>query len=127
MATSAKKTARQPWEELDDDLEETAFRAPLEEAAAIDDALGLQMISIRLQKSLLTNLKAIAEHHGVGYQPLIRDLLNRFARSEMHNIFHAMLKEKQDKIDQLELEMESQAKMEPIDDFLARESERKRA
>lgn len=119
MATSTK-TGRQPWEELDDDLEAACSVVPAEEAAKIDEELGLQMISIRLERQLLKNLKLIAQHHGVGYQPLIRDLLNRFARSEVALILNEQL-------EQLKKAEEEQVPMEPIDDFLAREGERKRA
>lgn len=63
------------------------------EREAVDQALGLQMISIRLQKNLLRDLKAIAECHGIGYQPMIRDLLNRFARSEIVSILQSRLKD----------------------------------
>ncbi len=59
----------------------------------VDDALGLQLISIRLQKQLVGDLKKIAEYHGVGYQPMIRDLLNRFARSEILSIIKERMKE----------------------------------
>lgn len=52
----------------------------------LDNALGLQMISIRLQKSLIEDLKAIAQANGIGYQPLMRDVLSKFARSEIQNI-----------------------------------------
>jgi predicted DNA binding CopG/RHH family protein len=129
MATSDLKTGRQPWEGLDDDLDDSNVTAvPLEEAQKIDDALGLQMISIRLQRSLLDNLKIIAKHHGIGYQPLIRDLLNRFARSELQCILHELVKTQQAKIEQLQNETSSQAPLGPIDEFLAREGgERKRA
>ena len=47
--------------------------------AAIDASLGLQAISIRLPKQLIDAYKLIAAHHGVGYQPLMRDILQRFA------------------------------------------------
>lgn len=46
------------------------------------DALGLQPISIRMQKGLIQDLKMIASSHGIGYQPLIRDILNRFVEGE---------------------------------------------
>lgn len=59
----------------------------------VDDALGLQLISIRLQKQLLCDLKKIADYHGIGYQPMIRDLLNRFARSEIRQILSERLSE----------------------------------
>lgn len=52
---------------------------------AIDEALGLQMISIRLPKRMIDDLKAIAKMHGMGYQPLIREQLTRFVDCEMKN------------------------------------------
>lgn len=55
-------------------------------SADLDDRLGLQAISIRLPKQLLISLKAIANHHQIGYQPMVRDLLNRFADAEMKKI-----------------------------------------
>lgn len=60
-------------------------------SADLDDALGLQMISIRLEKGLLRDLKEIAAAHGIGYQPMIRDLLNRFAKAEIKSILEARL------------------------------------
>jgi len=52
----------------------------------VDDALGLQMISIRLEKKLIDSFKVLGDFHGVGYQPLMRDALKRFAESEMKAI-----------------------------------------
>lgn len=52
----------------------------------IDDGLGLQMISIRLQKDLIEDYKKLAEFHGVGYQPLMRDALKRFAEAEFRKM-----------------------------------------
>ena len=52
----------------------------------IDEALGLQMISIRLHKSLIEEFKAIAAIHGIGYQTLMRQSLTRFARGEMKRL-----------------------------------------
>jgi predicted DNA binding CopG/RHH family protein len=52
----------------------------------IDDAVGLQPISIRLQKDLLDELKMIANYRSIGYQPLIRDVLSRWARAEIKQI-----------------------------------------
>ncbi len=119
MATSTR-SGIQPWEQLDDDLEANSTPVPAPIAASIDDELGLQMISIRLEKSLLRSLKDIACHHKVGYQPLIRDLLNRFARSEMLLILN-------ERLEQLNKAESEQPPMEPIDEFLAREGLRKRA
>lgn len=53
---------------------------------ALDEALGMKLISIRLQDGLIQALKAIAEFHGVGYQPMVRDLLSRFAKAELRMI-----------------------------------------
>lgn len=52
--------------------------APADLEASIDASLGLQSISIRLPKQLIEAYKLIAAHHGVGYQPLMRDILQRF-------------------------------------------------
>ena len=60
--------------------------------AALDDALGLQPISVRLQQSLIKDLKLIARYHGIGYQPLMRDALNRFARFELRDMAETMEK-----------------------------------
>lgn len=49
----------------------------------LDVALDLHPISIRLQKSLVDNLKALAHLHGLGYQPLIRQILTRWVDSEL--------------------------------------------
>ena len=48
----------------------------------LDENLGLQTISIRLQKSLIDSLKELAIEDGIGYQPYIRQLLMRHARTE---------------------------------------------
>lgn len=52
--------------------------APAELEAAIESSLGMQAISIRLPKELIDAYKLIANHHGIGYQPLMRDILQRF-------------------------------------------------
>lgn len=90
-----------------------AQAAPSVERAAVDDALELQMISIRLQKQLLADLKAIAEHHGIGYQPMIRDLLIRFARSEVKTILQSRLDELVKREDQ-----DTEASTTPVQEFL---------
>lgn len=58
----------------------------------IDDALDLQPISIRLQKSLIEDFKAIGSLHGVGYQPLMRQALRRFADAEKKRLLIAAAK-----------------------------------
>jgi hypothetical protein len=49
----------------------------------VEASLEMQMISIRFPKQLIDELKLIAQYRGVGYQPLIRDIAARFARSEI--------------------------------------------
>lgn len=63
--------------------EEFAKAAEAAEGIALDDALDLQMISIRLPKNLIKQLKLIAHFNGIGYQPLMRDILSRYARNGM--------------------------------------------
>lgn len=53
---------------------------------ALDDALGLQSISIRLPKQLINQYKLIAHFHGVGYQPLMRDVMARFVPNALKEI-----------------------------------------
>jgi hypothetical protein len=66
--------------------EKHAHPASVELAAQIDDALGMQMISIRIEKSLIESFKILGAFHGIGYQPLMRDALKRFADCEMKAI-----------------------------------------
>ncbi len=53
---------------------------------ALDESLDLQMISIRLQKSLIEDMKMIAKLNGLSYQPLIRQILTRFLECEKKQI-----------------------------------------
>jgi hypothetical protein len=52
----------------------------------VDESLGLQLISIRLQKSLIDDFKYIAELNNIGYQTLMRQILQRFADGEKNRI-----------------------------------------
>jgi len=54
--------------------------------AHIDGALELQPISVRLQKSLIEDLKSIATLNGLGYQPLMRQILKRWVEGEKKKI-----------------------------------------
>lgn len=46
----------------------------------IDEATGMTMTSIRLQKELIEDLKAMAKADGISYQPLVRQILSRYVR-----------------------------------------------
>lgn len=59
--------------------------------AALNAAAGLHPISIRLQKTLIEDLKRIAQINGIGYQPLIRQVLKRFVDAEKRRILHEKL------------------------------------
>ncbi len=69
-------------------------KATAAQTEALQNALGLQMISIRLQNQLIDDLKFIATAHGIGYQPLIRDVLSRFVGSEKQQIISDAIKRK---------------------------------
>jgi predicted DNA binding CopG/RHH family protein len=58
-------------------------KASAETQAAVEDALGMQAISIRLPRSTIDTYKALAAMHGVGYQPLMRDAICRWAEGEL--------------------------------------------
>lgn len=58
-----------------------AVRAPFE-MGALDSAVGLKTISIRMPQTLLDDLKDIAKIHGLGYQPLMKQVLTRFVEAE---------------------------------------------
>jgi hypothetical protein len=85
----AKKIVGTPeaWEDGSLGREEEFVRVSKDvDDSALNEAAGLQPISIRLQKSLIEDFKMIAEINGIGYQPLIRQVLKRFADSEKRRI-----------------------------------------
>lgn len=60
---------------------------------ALNESLNLIPVSIRLQKSLVDDFKIIARLEGIGYQPLMRQVLTRFAHCEMKRIIRDVLEE----------------------------------
>jgi hypothetical protein len=119
MSSTTEKMETDAWEtgSLGRSEEHVAVVVP-EECKAVDDSLGLQLVSIRLQKSLIANLKVVATHHGLAYQPMIRDLLNRFVVSEMKNIMHELVKEAERQ------QAEAGGEESPVSEFLERERKR---
>lgn len=82
--TNAKKPGTpEAWEsgELGESLE-SAKIASAETTKQIQEAAGMQLISIRLPKSVIEEFKVIAQIEGIGYQPLMREALMRFAECE---------------------------------------------
>ena len=54
----------------------------------VDEAITMQPISIRLPKSLIETFKLLGQEHGLGYQPLMRRVLARFAEAEMKRVLN---------------------------------------
>ena len=50
---------------------------PAAEEARTDESMGLQMVSLRLPKEAIEQLKSLARAEGLGYQPYVRQLLMR--------------------------------------------------
>ena len=69
-----------------DEAHANKYHQTVEEEACIDAAFGLKPISIRMEIELLNNLKAIATYRHLGYQPLMRQVLQRFVDSELKQI-----------------------------------------
>lgn len=67
-----------------------AVKADHSHEVALDEALGMQSISIRLPKQLIENYKLIAHFHGIGYQPLMRDVLHRWVPSALREVLDGM-------------------------------------
>lgn len=57
----------------------------------IDESLELQMISIRLSKDLIKAFRLLGVRHGMGYQPLMREVLKRFVDGEFKIIAQEVL------------------------------------
>lgn len=76
--------------------EDHVIAAGDEHVVELDDALGMQSISIRLPKPMIEHYKLIAHFHGVGYQPLMRDVMARFIPGAIKEILEAE-KEKAEK------------------------------
>lgn len=84
----------QAWENGALGRDETSVKVSSQSTEqSINDALDLQMISIRLQKGLIDDLKMIAELNGLGYQPLIRQILTRFADAEKKRLLRSTVEQ----------------------------------
>ncbi len=108
--TTVDETLNEKWEsgELGSDAKHVRRAAP-EVEAAVDQALAMKLVTIRLPIPLIEMLKRIAEYHGIGYQPMVRDLLGRFAASEIRTILSDLAK----KADE-----DPPEKTAPVDSFL---------
>lgn len=80
------------WErdgQLGNDVEFAELASP-ELQKAVEETLAMQMISIRLPKPVIETFKALAALKGIGYQPLMREALMRFADGEARRIVQEM-------------------------------------
>ena len=75
----------------DEDFAQVTSDFTIEE---IQDSWGLKPVSIRMQKSVLDDLKLIAAHNGTGYQPLIKLILKRFVDAEIRRILRDQIPNK---------------------------------
>ena len=73
---------------------ENARRVPDAEDKALDAAMGLQLLTIRLQKGLIEQFKEFAKLEGIGYQPLMRQVLTRYAKENEHRLETLTIKKK---------------------------------
>jgi hypothetical protein len=71
------------WESREVGADEQYVEVAPDIGKELDAALDLHPISIRLQRPLVENLKALAHLHGLGYQPLMRQILTRWVDSEL--------------------------------------------
>jgi hypothetical protein len=83
MTREKIKTNTDKWEDRELGLspEHAGVVSPAEELE-IDDALGLQLVSVRLQKTLIKDLKELATQEGLGYQPYLRQILTKHVRAQ---------------------------------------------
>lgn len=91
MTTKKIKSTPEAWEsgalgESKPHAKALSIKETKSDLNLINDELGLQPISIRLEKSLIEDFKAIAALHGLGYQTLMRQALKRFADCEKKDI-----------------------------------------
>jgi len=86
-AKTKKPGTVEAWEsgELGESLD-SAKVVSAKRTEEIQEAAGMQMISIRLPKSVIEDFKVIAQIEGLGYQPLMRTALVRFAECEAKRV-----------------------------------------
>lgn len=65
---------------------EHARPATDEQQQALDDATGLQLISIRMPKILIEQVKQLARLEGIGYQPYVRKVITQHVRENEHKL-----------------------------------------
>lgn len=69
---------------------EHAHRASEEQERALDEATGLQLLSIRMPKVLIEQVKQLAKLEGIGYQPYMRKVMTQHVRENEHKLEQLM-------------------------------------
>nr|WP_324258296.1 hypothetical protein [Cellvibrio fontiphilus] len=87
MTNQIKQYEDKDWEEWDNgtygtSAEHAQISTAIDEES-LNESLALQSINIRMPKDLLDDLKRIATINGIGYQPLMKQVLQRFVTCEM--------------------------------------------
>lgn len=57
-----------------------------EDEKFIDDGLGLQLVSIRLNKTLIEQLQGLSKLEDFGCEALIRQVLTKYAKDNEHKL-----------------------------------------
>lgn len=78
MTKKKIRASAEAWESGELGTDPSSVRVADVDPAAVDDSAGLIQISIRFQKSLIEDFKRIAETQGIGYQPLMRQVLTQY-------------------------------------------------
>jgi hypothetical protein len=86
MHAGSDLTSGQEWEDGKFGLDRESARPVILTEDEVNQATGMRAISIRLENELIEMFKDIAAIHGLGYQPLMRQALNRFAVCEMKRL-----------------------------------------
>ena len=89
MAKAFNPALVEEWDSETPDAEEEIFKVADEATSlAVDEAAGTQLVSIRMSKSMIEAFKALAaSNNGIGYQTLMKQILQRFIDSEMKRVW----------------------------------------
>ncbi len=83
MKNMPKQHSEDAWDNRELGATEAFIRkASSKRKKALDKKLGLQTISIRLQQTLIDDLKELSSEDGLLYQPYIRHVLTQHVRNE---------------------------------------------
>ena len=73
--------------------QEHAVKASNQALEDLHEAAGMKAVSIRMPIEMIQAYKYIAAHHGIGYQPMIKQILARFIESEQKMLANELIRE----------------------------------